>query len=153
MTVEHYRKFARYNAWANRRAAEMVGTLSDEQTARPLLLLSHLLRAERVWLGRIRGLDDVGLELWKTDSLMVCRDRTEANTELFEKVLEALGPDLLQPVHYTNTKGTPYNTPLADVLDHVFNHSTHHRGQVALLIRDAGQVPEPLDLIAYLRRS
>ena len=48
MTVEHYRKFAWYNAWANRRAAEMVGTLSDEQTARPLLLLSHLLRAERV---------------------------------------------------------------------------------------------------------
>ena len=84
---------------------------------------------------------------------MVCRDRIEANTELFEKVLAALGPDLLQPVRYTNTEGTPYNTPLAGILDHVFNHSTHHRGQVALLVRDAGQVPEPLDLIAYLRRS
>ena len=78
------------NAWANRRAAAMVGALSEAQAVRPLLLLSHLLRAERVWLGRIQGLD-AALELWETDSLILCRDRTEANTGLFEKVLEGVG--------------------------------------------------------------
>ena len=132
----------------------MVETLSEPQVAQPLLLLSHLLRAGQVWLGRIQGLADVGLELWKTDSLMVCRDRIEANTESFANALAGLEPKaLLQSVYYTNTKGTPFSTPLSGTLDHVFNHSTHHRGQVALLVRDAGQVPEPLDLIAYLRHS
>ena len=150
MTPEHYLRFSHYNAWANRRAAAMVETLSEERAARPLLLLSHLLRAERVWLGRIQSLD-AALELWETDSLTLCRDRIEANTRLFETVLERLGPDLAQPICYTNTKGVPFNTPLSGILDHTFNHSTYHRGQVALLVRDAGQVPEPLDLIAYLR--
>ena len=151
MTPEHYLKFARYNAWANRRAATMVEALTEAQAVRPLLLLSHLLRAERVWLGRIQGSDDAP-KLWEADSLIVCRDRIEANTESFANALAGLEPKaLLQPVYYTNTKGTPFSTPLSGILDHVFNHSTHHRGQVSLLVRDAGQVPESLDLIAYLR--
>ena len=154
MTAEHYLNLAGYNAWANRRAARMIGALSEAQAARPLGLLSHLLRAERVWLGRIQGTGDVGLELWTTDSLLFCRDRIEANTELFQTVLAGLGPDALtQSVRYTNTKVTLYSTPLCGILEHVFNHGTHHRGQVALLVRSAGQVPEPLDLIAYLRLS
>ena len=37
-----------YNAWVNRRAAEMLAGLTEAQSQRPLLLLSHLLRAERV---------------------------------------------------------------------------------------------------------
>ena len=153
MTPEHYLEFARYNAWANRRAAAMVRTLTKTQAARPLLLLSHLLRAERVWLGRIRGTEEATLMIWETDSLAVCQNRVETNTKLFETVVEELGPDLTQSVHYTNTKGAPFSTPLSGILNHVFNHSTHHRGQLALLVRDAGHVPEPLDLIAYLRRS
>ena len=72
---------------------------------------------------------------------------------MFETVLEGLEPDTLtQPVSYSNSRGTPYSIPLSGILDHVFNHSTHHRGQLALLVRDAGRVPLPLDLIAYLRR-
>ena len=145
----HYRTFVRYNAWANRRAAEMLVGLSEEKLQRPLLLLTHLLRAERVWLGRIQGLDDALLTFWETDSLEVCRARIEENSALLEAVLKGLEPaTLTQPVHYTNSQGTPYSTPLAGILDHVFNHSTHHRGQLALLVRDAGEIPLPLDLIA-----
>ncbi len=153
MTPEHYLMFTRYNAWANHRAATMVEALTEAQAVRPLLLLSHLLRAERVWLGRIQGTEDATLTLWETDSLAACQDHIGANTRLFETVLEASGPDLTQPIRYTNTKGVPFSTPLSGILNHVFNHSTHHRGQLSLLVRDAGQVPQPLDLIAYSRES
>ncbi len=152
----HYDRFVRYNTWANRRTAEMLAALPTDRLARPLLLFSHLLRAERVWLARIQGSRIQGLsaapELWETDSLTVCRERLEVNAAAFELLLTGLEPaTLTQPTHYANSQGTQYSTPLSGILDHVFNHSTHHRGQVALLVRDAGGVPQPLDLIIYLR--
>lgn len=148
-----YHKLVDYNAWANRRTAEMLEGLTEAQLHRPLLLFSHLLRAEQVWLERVQGSRDVALKLWETDSLAVRRERLEVNTRMFETVLEGLEPDTpTQPIDYSNSQGTPYSTPLSGILNHVFNHSTHHRGQLALLVRDAGQVPLPLDLIVYLRR-
>ncbi len=130
----------------------MLETLADESLPRPLLLFSHLLRAERVWLGRMQRTEDAALPLWETDTLVVCRARVEANTALFEGVISSLTPvGSLRRVGYTNSQGTPYRTAVCDILSHVFNHSTHHRGQIVLLVREAGQVPAPLDLIAYLR--
>ena len=149
--LDRYHTFVGYNAWANRRAAAMLAGLSAEHVPRPLLLFSHLLRAEAVWLGRIQGSSDAALALWETDSLTVCRKRVEANTGLFATVL-AVEPTALDcAVLYTNTQGTPYSTPLAGILEHVFNHSTHHRAQLSLLVREAGGVPQPLDLIVYFR--
>ncbi len=152
--LDHYHTFVRYNTWANRRAAAMLAALPETRLPRPLLLFSHLLRAEKVWLDRIQGSEEAKLELWETDTLEGCRERIESNAAVFEVFLEALGPATLeQPVHYANTKGTLYGTPLSDIFDHIFNHGTHHRGQLALLVRDAGGVPQPLDLIAYLRST
>ena len=152
MSEGRYDTLVHYNAWANRRAAEMLEGLTEAQLQRPLLLFSHLLRAERVWLRRIQGSRDAAPELWETDSLAVCRERIGVNTRMFETVLAGLEPEnLTQPIDYSNSRGTPYSTPLFGILDHVFNHSTHHRGQLTLLVRDAGKVPLPLDLIAYLR--
>ncbi len=76
---EHYLEFARYNTWANRRTVEMLNALSGEQVG--LRLFSHLLRAEAVWLGRIRGTADAALPIWETDTLSVCRERLEAKLD------------------------------------------------------------------------
>lgn len=143
---------AHYNAWANRRVVAMLEVLSDEDVARPLHLLSHLLRAERVWLGRLQGTPDAALSLWETDALGVCRERITANTAALEGVLSSLtAAHLSTTASYTTTQGASYQTPVRDILSHVFNHGTHHRGQIALLVRDAGHTPLPLDYIAYVR--
>lgn len=131
----------------------MLAGLTEPYGTRPLLLLSHVLRAERVWLGRIRGTPEAGLPLWETDTPEACRERLDANTAAFAELsgLEADAPENV--VTYTNTKGTPYRTPLNDILEHVFNHGTHHRGQIALLVREAGQTPLALDYIAFAREQ
>jgi len=149
---DHYLELAHFNGWANRRVAEMLKTLASEDLSRPLRLFSHLLRAERVWLGRLQGTADAMLPLWETDALSICQEQVEANTVAFEALVSSLTPAALgHRVGYSNTQGTLYTSTLADILSHVFNHGTHHRGQIALLVRDAGQTPLPLDLIAYLR--
>jgi uncharacterized damage-inducible protein DinB len=102
--LEYYLELARYNAWANRRVAGMLEVLADEDLSRPLRLFSHLLRAERVWLGRLQATADAALPLWETDTLSVCRERLEANTAAFEEVVSSLTTaDLSETVLYTTT--------------------------------------------------
>lgn len=150
--LDHYLTFTHYNAWANHRIAELLETLTDKQVRPPLRLFSHILRAEQVWLGRMQGTEAAALPIWETDTLEVCRERVETTTEMFDGMLSSLTPaDLSERVSYTNSQGTPYHTAVADILSHVFNHSTHHRGQISLLVREAGGVPAPLDYIAYVR--
>jgi len=56
-------------------------------------------------------------------------------------------------VQYKDLKGNPYETPLWQIVLHVVNHGTHHRGQVSGFLRTMGHTPPPLDLMAYYRVS
>ncbi len=58
---------------------------------------------------------------------------------------------VLEELSYQDLKGRPWKQPLWQVLLHVVNHGTHHRGQVAGFLRAMGRVPPPLDLIFYFR--
>ena len=152
--IKRYLRLVHYNAWANGRVLEQLPSLPETYQIRPLLLLSHVLRAERIWLGRMGGTPEAGLPLWETDTLGGCRERLEANTADFSRLLSSVHTGALEhDVTYQNTSGTPYRTPLGEMLEHVFNHGTHHRGQIALLIREAGRTPLPLDYIAFARKT
>ena len=54
-------------------------------------------------------------------------------------------------VTYKDLQGNPHTTPLWQIVLHVVNHATHHRGQAAAMIRAMGHTPPPLDLIRYYR--
>ena len=55
------------------------------------------------------------------------------------------------PIAYDDFKGNPWKTPAWQVILHVVNHATHHRGQAAGFIRAMGKTPPVLDLMAYYR--
>ena len=59
--------------------------------------------------------------------------------------------DVAAPVSYQDLKGNAYTTPLWQIVLHVVNHATHHRGQAAGFLRTMGHAPPPLDLIFYYR--
>ena len=59
----------------------------------------------------------------------------------------------MREVHYTSLAGLSFQTPLWQIVLHVVNHGTHHRGQVSGFLRRMGVVPPPLDLIAYYREQ
>ena len=58
---------------------------------------------------------------------------------------------LEERLSYTDLKGNPWVSPIWQIVLHVVNHGTHHRGQVAGFLRSMGHAPPPLDLIAYYR--
>ena len=61
--------------------------------------------------------------------------------------------DLAGTVAYRNSKGERFEQGLNEVLDHVANHGTHHRGQIVLLLPQAGFAPPVTDLIAWQRAT
>jgi uncharacterized damage-inducible protein DinB len=76
----------------------------------------------------------------------------EANASRFEAVLDRLsGLELDGEVTYVNSAGQEFRSTRRDMLLHVALHGCYHRGQVALLLREAGAVPEPTDYIAFVR--
>lgn len=140
-----------YNRWASGRVLDTLQAV-DEVPERALELFSHLLRSQDLWYGRVQETDHTNLDFWVTDSLSACARRLEASTERWQEVLKVRAPDDLdQRIAYTNSNGTPYNTPLRDILTHVVNHSTHHRAQIALVLRAADITPPSMDYIYYVR--
>jgi uncharacterized damage-inducible protein DinB len=59
--------------------------------------------------------------------------------------------DVSRVISYQDTKGRPYSQPVWQILLHLINHGTHHRGQVSGFLRAMDHTPPPLDMIAYYR--
>jgi uncharacterized damage-inducible protein DinB len=54
-------------------------------------------------------------------------------------------------ISYQNTKGEAYQNTIKDIMFHIINHSSYHRGQVMMLVRNAGLEPIPTDYILTKR--
>jgi uncharacterized damage-inducible protein DinB len=126
----------------------------DAAPDRAVELFSHLLRAQDLWFERVEGTDHANVALWVDEALAACAERAEASARRWRTVLdERAAHDLDQPIAYTNSKGTSFETPLRDLLSHVVNHGTHHRAQIALVLREADIVPPPTDYIFFVREE
>ncbi|MDP6270668.1 MAG: DinB family protein [Alphaproteobacteria bacterium] len=83
--------------------------------------------------------------------LRVARVAEDARIEAFVRDLGE--GDFSRPVAYQNLAGEADEQPLEALLGHVFNHQTHHRGQVHDQLSQTKVAPPALDLIAFLRQS
>ena len=159
---EHFRQFARYNRWANRRLFEAVATLDDDayRQDRGAFFrsihgtLNHILVADRIWLGRIQG-SDPGIRaldaILYDDRAALDGARDTTDQQIIEEVDRCDAARLNSVVHYSTMAGEPCENRLRWILAHVFNHQTHHRGQAHNMLSQSGGDPPPLDLMIYLR--
>jgi uncharacterized damage-inducible protein DinB len=148
-----------YTTWASARIVEAAAALSPEELTRDhksadksvLGTLAHIYAADRMWLGRIQGAPpavffDPAVDMqWP-----VVQHEWPALLARWQAWGDAL-QDASVAVAYHDLKGNPYSTPLWQIVLHVVNHGTHHRGQVSAMIRAMGHTPPPLDLIRYYR--
>jgi len=145
------RSLFRYTRWANARVLRTMQE-ADAVPARAVELFSHLLRAQDVWYGRVRDTAHAELDLWVDEDLSMCAERAEASAGRWQSVLDDRTADALdQPIAYTNSKVTRFETPLRDICRHVVNHGTHHRAQIALVLREADIPPPATDYIFFVR--
>ena len=107
-----------------------------------------MLNAHQIWNHRILG-RPVGCTVWENRPAESFAAIDRQNHDETRRILDTA--DLLSPIAYTNSQGQPFANTAGDILFHVINHSTYHRGQIALLFRQNGMEPLVTDYIFYKR--
>jgi len=163
MVTQYFSTLARYNDWANRTVYDAAALISGAECRKNrsaayfgsiLKTLNHLLVVDRLWFPRLNGISPNNLKLDQVlyDDLSALRNAREAEDTGIIAQVETMGAaDLAADCDFLDTKGRSWTMPAWQILTTVFNHETHHRGQVHALLTDAGTEPPSLDLPVYLR--
>ena len=167
MTREDVQLLYEYDRWANGKVFEAASALSAEQFTQNLGgafpsvrdTLLHIVAGEWIWF-----------QYWKAESLDVAfvadlqrRRDTLFDPNLFQTLAEVRAKWLevereqMELVESTSEEGLgrmlPYRTmyvPLVQLMQHVANHSTYHRGQISLMMRQLGAKPVATDFHVFL---
>ena len=159
----HFQTLARYNAWATQALLTALESVPEADYRRDCGLffqsihgtLNHLLLGEhRLWRVRFQGdvpqIASLAQEVEADRATLASALLLEAQawTPLIAAWDAARFDGVLQ---YTTLRGTTQSLPFAATLAHVFNHSTHHRGQITAALTAMGQPAPALDLVYMLQ--
>jgi len=148
-TTALVRRLLEHQLWADERTLAALREHPDmPQAARARFL--HVVAAEHVWLTRIQG-RPASMPVWPTFPLDDCARLVADNHRGLLALLDAGERELQRPCSYTTTDGRPFTDRVVDILLHVAMHGSWHRGQIAILMRQAGAEPAPTDYIAFVR--
>ena len=161
--ADHFGQLARYNVWATERLLRAADALPEADYRRDLGLffrsihgtLNHLLVGEhQLWFVRFSegSSPRVALDAEAEPDRPVLDARLRAGAARWEPLVKSVAPARWEgSLDYTTMRGTAASLPFAATLTHVFNHGTHHRGQVTAALTALGQPCPELDLVYYLQ--
>ncbi len=159
MTVEDLKRLYDYNNWANRKLFAVIAELTPEQFTQFVAgsygsvrnTLVHMMSAEWGWIDRSGGPKRPGqlkaddyptpasvIDQWAVVEGYAC-DFLSALTD----------EDLRRVMPFKFGQGPTLALAIGEMLQHAANHTVHHRGQVALLLRALGYAPGNVDLMFY----
>ena len=167
MIHAHFATLARYNVWATRALFEQVDSLPEADYRRDAGLffksvhgtLNHLLVGEHaVWFSRFaQGVSnrfalEIELDTELESERAPLRDRLVDGAQRWAPLIASMPAERFDGMlEYTTTRGVPQSLPFAATLAHVFNHGTHHRGQITAAITAMGHACPELDLVRMLQ--
>lgn len=139
----------RYSHHFNQELADLFADNPDKTPERSLKLYSHILNAQMIWNCRIEG-SQPPFGVWDIHSLGDYKSIDKTNYERSLRILHHR--DLSSIVEYS-TRGQEFKNSIRDILFHVINHSTYHRGQIATDLRQNGIDPLVTDYVFYKRQG
>jgi uncharacterized damage-inducible protein DinB len=164
MNLQDLRTMLDYHYWARDRLLDALEALSSEQFTRDLGssfksvrdTVAHTYAAEWAWYERWQGRSPTALlpydQFADVASLRAAWAAHEVKMRAYVGGLDDASVDRV--IDYKLLSGAEGSTPLCQMLQHVVNHASYHRGQVTTMLRQLGATPaKPMDMIAYYRLS
>lgn len=156
--------FAAYNQWANQRITDCVSNLSDQQIMQQInssfpsiyATMAHLWDVESIWWQRIKlqELNEWPSQTFKGSILDLTNHLMKMSKQWKEWIDLATEAALEHEFIYRNSKKDQFKQPVYEALLHLFNHQTHHRGQLITMLRQVGVEDIPnTDLISFFRKK
>ncbi len=140
-----------YNNWANERCINSL-TQIEGKNEKAFQIMAHILDAQINWLRRINDPQKASQNFWNSYSVEDMRGLSFKCSRDWLKFIDYLDDEGFQKkIDYQNSKGIEFTNSTSQILTHVINHSTYHRGQIALLLRSNWATPPITDYIAYER--
>jgi uncharacterized damage-inducible protein DinB len=164
-STDHFSTLARYNLWATQRLLAAVDKLDDAGYRKDIGLffksihgtLNHMLVAEHLlWYPRFaKGLSPkLALDMEAEPVRERLGQALKGGAANWQPLIESWPAERFDgKLAYTTTKGQAMSLPFAATLTHVFNHGTHHRGQITAALTALGQPCPVLDLVFMLQEE
>ncbi len=161
MKKEEIVAMVEFNVWANRRVVVAVEALTGEQFTRELVssfssvrdTLAHILGVEWVWLERLQRRSPRAIPAAReyADVALLRKRWAELEEKMREYAQGVTQTELDEVVEYQTLSFGSGKNPRWQMIHHVVNHGTYHRGQVATMLRQLGTKGVGTDLIAFYR--
>jgi|ERR1043165_202317 uncharacterized damage-inducible protein DinB len=137
--ISHFRALQKYETWAS---AKTIQALRSADSPRARGIFAHIQMARHEWLFRLGQIDKRPWTMFPDWPIDQCAADAARLDSLWAAYLETLSDDDLEAeVAYKSNEGKPFMSLRRDILTHVYNHSTYHRGQIAILVKQAGGTP------------
>jgi uncharacterized damage-inducible protein DinB len=162
MNLTDLRTMLDYHYWARDRMLDALGGLSSEQYNKDLgssfksirETVVHIYAAEWAWCSRWHGTSPTALLSSEPyPDVASIRQAWLENEGRVRRFTDELGePGIAKVIEYKMLNGTSGATPFWQMLQHVVNHASYHRGQVTTMLRQLGAAPaKSMDMIAFYR--
>jgi uncharacterized damage-inducible protein DinB len=157
--IDHFRTLHAFEVWANARVLASLDTVPTAQRTTPAYiratqLLPHNTLARQVWLWRIQELaydnPKDWFPAWTIDETRARMGDVDAQWVAYLSTLT--DRELARESRYSSSEGVRYVSTIHEILTHVFNHSTYHRGQIARIVHEQGGQRAATDFIAFSRK-
>lgn len=155
-------RYTEYNIWANRHLTDIISTLSEEQIDKVQVssfpsirkTMYHIWDAQGIWMIRLKG--GVATDWPSKNFIGTTTDAIDSflnSSREFATLVKGFDEGIFRnSIQYKNLEGKEFINSIADIVMHVMNHSTFHRGQLISMFRDFGITKIPsTDFIAYCR--
>ncbi len=154
--------YIKYNIWANERICKALASLSPSVLDKELnssfntlrKTVYHIWGAEWIWYQRLHGMNPTTFpgDSFKGDFTEFQLEFLQQSGKFFVYISNASEKQLSKDLTHKNMKGDEFTNKISNILLHLMNHSTYHRGQIVTMLRTLGVTSIPAtDFIAYIR--
>jgi len=137
-----------YNHHFNQKLGDIFNDNPDKTSEKAVKLYSHILNAHKVWNNRMDP-KQRAFGIWEIHPVQNFKNIDKMNQKHSLLILDTFNLD--ETVSYVTSNGQAFSNSIRDLLFHVINHSTYHRGQIATEFRQRGIDPLATDYILYKR--